>query len=184
MSFGKFTRQEIIDLISGSWSPYWAGASGTPGGPLNSIQFNSASIFSGSSTFTYDTNTNGLYYTGSFFISGAISASFGANTIGFFGTASWAVSASRATTASFAVSASYTISASYAISSSFAVTAGTSANVNGIDEYLSRFLGSNALETGSVINYRTLSALSSGKNNDITSSFYTHGFGLNNRIIE
>ena len=92
MSFGKFTRQEIIDLISGSWSPYWAGASGTPGGPLNSIQFNSASIFSGSSTFTYDTNTNGLYYTGSFFISGAISASFGANTIGFFGTSSWAVS--------------------------------------------------------------------------------------------
>ena len=101
MSFGKFTRQEIIDLISGSWSPYWAGASGTPGGPLNSIQFNSASIFSGSSTFTYDTNTNGLYYTGSFFISGAISASFGANTLGFFGTASWAVSASIATTASY-----------------------------------------------------------------------------------
>jgi hypothetical protein len=192
MSFGKFTRQEIIDLISGSWSPYWGGTgeSGTPGGPLNSIQFNSASIFSGSSTFTYDTNTNGLYYTGSFFISGAISASFGANTIGFFGTSSWAVSSSRATTSSFAVSASYTISASYALSSSFAVSAsravtasyitssnvfgpygsnsilsasyaanaGTSANVNGIDEYMSRFNGSNAVETASFINRRNLNS--------------------------
>jgi len=122
MSFGKFTRQEIIDLISGSWSPYWGGTGGTPGGPLNSIQFNSASIFSGSSTFTYNTNTNGLYYTGSFFISGAISASFGANTIGFFGTASWAVSASSAITSSFAVSASYAFSSSHSTTASYVTT--------------------------------------------------------------
>lgn len=90
MSFGKFTRQEIIDLISGSWSPYWSAGGGTPGGPNYSIQFNSASIFSGSNYFTYDP-TSGLYYTGSFFVSGAISASSGPNTVGFYGTASWAV---------------------------------------------------------------------------------------------
>ena len=207
MSFGKFTRQEIIDLISGSWSPYWGGTggSGTPGGPLNSIQFNSASLFSGSSTFTYNTNTSGLYYTGSFFISGAISASFGANTIGFFGTSSWSVSSSRATTSSFAVSASYTISASYALSSSFAVsasravtasyitssnvfgpygsnsilsasyalTAGTSANVNGTDEYMSRFNGSNAVEIASFINRRSLNSF---QTIDLDGTAYPSGY--------
>jgi len=101
MSFGKFTRQEIIDLISGSWSPYWGGTgggggSGTPGAPLNSIQFNSGSAFSGSNSFTYIPTNSSLYYTGSFFVQGAISASNGANTIGFFGTSSRAVTSSLA----------------------------------------------------------------------------------------
>jgi hypothetical protein len=116
MSFGKFTRQEIIDLISGSWSPYWGGTGGTtsPGGPVNSIQFNSASLFSGSSTFTYNTKTNGLYYTGAFFISGAISAS-----AGFYGTASWAQSSSYSFSSSYAISASYAFSSSYSVSSSY-----------------------------------------------------------------
>jgi hypothetical protein len=67
MSFGKFTRQEIIDLISGSWSPYWGGTGGggIPGAPLNSVQFNSGSAFSGSSNFTYLYDSNALNLSGS-----------------------------------------------------------------------------------------------------------------------
>ena len=72
MSFGKFTRQEIIDLISGSWSPYWGGT-GTPGGPENSIQFNSGSFFSGSNNFTFNPTNNSVSLTGSLLISGSSS---------------------------------------------------------------------------------------------------------------
>lgn len=66
MSFGKFTRQEIIDLISGSWSPYWGSGGGTPGGIYNSVQFNDNGTFSGSSNLTY-------YPTGSLNVVGNLS---------------------------------------------------------------------------------------------------------------
>ena len=140
MSFGKFTQKEIIDLVSASWASYWGLGSGqNPGGPNLSIQFNSASIFTGSENFSYNISTPGLYYTGSFYVSGAISASNGPNTVGFYGTASWAVSSSRA---EFATSASY------------ATTAGSSLNVSGSDQYLARFSGSNAVEISNVFNNR------------------------------
>jgi hypothetical protein len=122
--------------------------SGTPNGPLYSLQFNNGGVFSGSGNFALLNNSD-LYLTGSFKVSGSISGSL-------FGTASWAnnaitasyilnaISASFASTASFvtlaqsasyilnAVSASFsntasyslsTISASYSLSSSFATTA-------------------------------------------------------------
>lgn len=66
MSFGKFTRKEIIDLVSCSWSPYWGGTGGgTPGGPYGSIQFNNNGTFSGSSNFTFFTGSNSLNLSGS-----------------------------------------------------------------------------------------------------------------------
>ena len=186
MSIGKFVRQEIIDLISASWSPYWGGTGGggggggggTPGAPLNSIQYNSGSSFSGSSNFTFINSSNSVYLTGSLFLtgsirqtgsiflSGAISASFGPNTVGFFGTASWAVSASRASSSlssSFASTASYVnllagpnITINYQ-SNGIAITgSGASSTINGTDEYIPRFSGSSNLETSSFINRRAL----------------------------
>jgi hypothetical protein len=122
--------------------------SGTPNGPLYSLQFNNGGLVSGSGNFTL-LNDSDLYLTGSFKVLGSISGSL-------FGTASWAnnaitasyilnaVSSSFASTASFiilaqsasyvlnAVSASFsttssyalnTTSASYSLSSSFATTA-------------------------------------------------------------
>ena len=197
MSFGKFTRQEIIDLISGSWSPYWGGTGGggTPGGTGNSIQFNSASVFSGSSTFTYDPNTNGLYYTGSFFVSGAISASYVTNTVGFYGTSSWAVSASWAPPSQISfysgstlltsallslmitgsgVSAS--VNANNGVTMSFLRSAENTSSVNGVDEYIARFSGSSAVITSSFINragYNSFHTI------DLDSTAYPFGYTNN-----
>jgi hypothetical protein len=113
--------------------------SGTPNGPLYSLQFNNGGVFSGSGNFTLLNNSD-LNLTGSLRVSGSITGSL-------FGTASWsnnsvnsqtasyvlnAVSSSFASTASYvdlAKSASYVAlaqSASYvlnAISSSFSTTA-------------------------------------------------------------
>jgi hypothetical protein len=92
--------------------------SGTPNGPLYSLQFNNGGVFSGSGNFTL-LNSGDLYLTGSLRVSGSISGSL-------FGTASWA---SNAVTASYilnAVSSSFASTASYvlnAVSSSFASTA-------------------------------------------------------------
>jgi len=108
------------------------------GGSDTQIQFNSSSVFSGSTNLTYNYINNVLRYTGSFIVSGAISSSYGPNTVGFYGTASWAESASQAISSSFITasnvwgpfgtssiqSASYasgSTSASYALSSSFAL---------------------------------------------------------------
>jgi len=83
-----------------------AGGTGAPGGSDTQLQFNSASVFSGSSNLRFNYTNNTIYLTGS------ISASSGANTVGFFGTSSWAQSASQA------ISSSYTLSSSYALSAS------------------------------------------------------------------
>ena len=49
-----------------------AGGSGNPGGSNTQIQFNSASVFSGSSNLTFDYTNNNLSLTGSLNISGSI----------------------------------------------------------------------------------------------------------------
>jgi hypothetical protein len=95
--------------------------SGTPNGPLYSLQFNNGGVFSGSGNFTLLNGSN-LYLTGSLRVSGSITGSL-------FGTASWANNAVNANTASYvlnAVSSSFSSTASYAlnaVSSSFASTA-------------------------------------------------------------
>ena len=95
--------------------------SGTPNGPIYSLQFNSGGVFSGSGNFTLLNDSN-LYLTGSLRVSGSITGSL-------FGTASWANNAVNANTASYvlnAVSSSFSSTASFvlnAVSSSFASTA-------------------------------------------------------------
>ncbi len=118
-----------------------SGGSGNPGGPLTSIQFNSASAFSGSANFTFSSGSSTIYLTGSMIVSGGISASYGANTIGFIGTASWAQSASNAFTASFITASnvwgpygtSSVISASIAVTASFAGAAGSTLSASYAD---------------------------------------------------
>jgi hypothetical protein len=110
----------IYDNTSGqvyyTASAAFGGVGSSPGSPLNSIQFNNAGNFNGSSSFTFN-GVDTVQLTGSMLVSGAISASYGPDTIGFYGTSSWAVSASRATTASLALTASFAVSSSYASSS-------------------------------------------------------------------
>jgi hypothetical protein len=82
--------------------------SGTPNGPIYSLQFNNGGVFSGSGNFTLLNNTD-LNLTGSFRVLGSITGSL-------FGTASWANNAINATTASYvlnAVSSSFASTASY-----------------------------------------------------------------------
>jgi hypothetical protein len=89
--------------------------SGTPNGPIYSLQFNSGGVFSGSGNFTLLNNSD-LNLTGSLRVSGSITGSL-------FGTASWANNASNANTASYilnAVSSSFASTASYSF---FALTA-------------------------------------------------------------
>lgn len=89
--------------------------SGTPNGPIYSLQYNNGGIFSGSGNFTL-LNDSDLLLTGSLKVSGSITGSL-------FGTSSWATNAVNASTASYVVlaqSASYVLNA---VSSSFASTA-------------------------------------------------------------
>lgn len=142
----------------------------TASGANTTIQFNSGGFFSGSTNFTFISQSNrvnltGSFYvsgsiiqTGSMFVSGAISASFGPNTVGFFGTSSWAVSASWAPLQN---------------------------NVNGIDQYLARFSGSNGIETGSIYNDRIAKSVNSGELNTMSIVYpisHSHVFGYNNII--
>ena len=138
-TFINFTGSGVTASVNGAgvnvFVPGGGGGSGTPSSPTNSIQFNNASAFGGSSNFTFNgTNivnltgslitTGSQTLTGSMFVSGAISASYGENTVGFYGTASWAVSASQAISSSYSFSSSYALSASYvenAASSSYPI---------------------------------------------------------------
>lgn len=102
------SESHVLVYNSSSGQVYFTSSFGgttTPGGPNQSIQFNSGSEFSGSGNFSFDYTNNTVYLTGSsvttgsatltgsMFVSGAISASLGPNTIGFYGTASWAINA-------------------------------------------------------------------------------------------
>jgi hypothetical protein len=121
-----------IDTATGQLSYTLASGVGslTPaGGNDTSIQFNSASAFSGSDNFTYDYTTDIIKLTGSMFVSGTISASFGPNTIGFFGTSSWAESASQVVSSSYALSSSNALTASSALTASY-ITGSVFTNTN------------------------------------------------------
>jgi hypothetical protein len=85
------------------------GGSGTPGGPLNSIQYNSASTFSGSSNFNFD-GTNIINLTGSLIISGStpLTAIGGTSTI----TGSLIVSSSSNVIGTSRVTGSFIVSSS------------------------------------------------------------------------
>jgi hypothetical protein len=85
--------------------------SGSPNGPLYSLQFNNGGLFSGSGNFTLLGN-NALYLTGSFNVSGSTFftgsvSSLNGFTGSLFGTSSFAISASRAISSSYALSSSY-----------------------------------------------------------------------------
>jgi hypothetical protein len=56
--------------ITGAYGTGGGGGPGTPSGPLNSIQYNSASVFSGSSNFNFN-GTNTVNLTGSLITSGS-----------------------------------------------------------------------------------------------------------------
>lgn len=58
-----------------SWAQSASWAPGLISGPLNSIQFNSASVFKGSNNFTFLTSSNSVYLTGSLIITGSATAS-------------------------------------------------------------------------------------------------------------
>lgn len=93
--------------------------SGTPNGPLYSLQFNNGGLFSGSGNFTLLNNTD-LYLTGSLRVSGSITGSL-------FGTASWADNALNAATASYVLNA---VSSSFASTASFVALAQSASYVN------------------------------------------------------
>ena len=82
--------------------------SGTPNGPLYSLQFNNGGLFSGSGNFTLLNNSD-LNLTGSLRVSGSITGSL-------FGTASWSSNSVNSQTSSYvlnAVSSSFASTASY-----------------------------------------------------------------------
>lgn len=82
--------------------------SGTPNGPLYSLQFNNGGLFSGSGNFTLLNNSD-LNLTGSLRVSGSITGSL-------FGTASWSNNSVNSQTSSYvlnAVSSSFASTASY-----------------------------------------------------------------------
>jgi hypothetical protein len=93
--------------------------SGSPNGPLYSLQYNNGGLFSGSGNFTL-LNNNNLYLTGSLKVSGSITGSL-------FGTASWANNAVNANTASYVLNA---ISSSFASTASFILLAQSASYVS------------------------------------------------------
>jgi hypothetical protein len=93
--------------------------SGSPNGPLYSLQYNNGGLFSGSGNFTLLNNSN-LYLTGSLKVSGSITGSL-------FGTASWANNAVNANTASYVLNA---ISSSFASTASFILLAQSASYVS------------------------------------------------------
>ncbi len=155
--------------------------SGTPNGPLYSLQFNNGGVFSGSGNFTL-LNSSDLYLTGSLRVSGSITGSL-------FGTASWsnnsvnsqtasyvlnAVSSSFASTASFlvlaqsasyvlnAVSSSFSTTASYSISSSYAANALSASFATTASYYRTFPYTGSALITGSLGVTGSVSIVKSG----------------------
>jgi hypothetical protein len=93
--------------------------SGSPNGPLYSLQYNNGGLFSGSGNFTLLNNSN-LYLTGSLKVSGSITGSL-------FGTASWANNAVNANTASYILNA---VSSSFASTASFILLAQSASYVS------------------------------------------------------
>lgn len=59
-------------LYDGSGTAYSPGAGGSPGSPVNSVQFNNAGSFGGSANLTFDSASNLLSLTGSLGMKGSI----------------------------------------------------------------------------------------------------------------
>jgi hypothetical protein len=142
------------------------GGSGSPNGPLYSLQYNNGGLFSGSGNFTL-LNNNELYLTGSLKVSGSITGSL-------FGTSSWSnnsISSSFARSASLAQSA---LTASYvlnAISSSFSTT--SSYSLYAVNALSSSFALTASYWSGSILNATSASyALSSSYSGTSTTSSY------------
>ena len=154
--------------------------SGTPNGPIYSLQYNNGGVFSGSGNFTL-LNDSDLYLTGSLRVSGSITGSL-------FGTSSWATNAINASTASYvvlaqsasyvlnAISASFATTASYSISSSFATTASYSVTSSFASNAASASFATTAsyAKTGSYINPLFQSVFISGST-EITGSTTLRG---------
>jgi hypothetical protein len=142
------------------------GGSGSPNGPLYSLQYNNGGLFSGSGNFTL-LNNNELYLTGSLKVSGSITGLL-------FGTSSWSnnsISSSFARSASLAQSA---LTASYvlnAISSSFSTT--SSYSLYAVNALSSSFALTASYWSGSILNATSASyALSSSYSGTSTTSSY------------
>jgi hypothetical protein len=142
------------------------GGSGSPNGPLYSLQYNNGGLFSGSGNFTL-LNNNELYLTGSLKVSGSITGSL-------FGTSSWS---NNSTSSSFAQSASLAQSASTAsyvlnaISSSFSTT--SSYSLYAVNALSSSFALTASYWSGSILNATSASyALSSSYSGTSTTSSY------------
>ena len=131
--------------------------SGSPNGPLYSLQYNNGGLFSGSQNFTLINNSD-LYLTGSLNISGSIIGLF---TGSLLGTSSWS---------SNSISSSYSLSSSFAASSSRAVSASYAAN-GGVTQLLA---GSNiTLSPTNGVGQVTISSTggSGGSGNTSTGSY-------------
>lgn len=145
------------------------GGSGSPNGPLYSLQYNNGGLFSGSSNFTL-LNNNELYLTGSLKVSGSITGSL-------FGTSSWS---SNSISSSFALSASYwsgsilnVTSASYALSSFYSGTSTTASYAQTASHAITAVTASYALNTVSSSFALTASYWSGSIINALSSSFAT-----------
>jgi hypothetical protein len=147
------------------------GGSGSPNGPLYSLQYNNGGLFSGSANFTLLTSDT-LLLTGSLKISGSISGSL-------FGTASWANNTINAVTASYILNA---ISSSFATTASFARNAQTASYI--LNAESSSFASTASYWTGSVLNsisasyalsssYASTASITNNAINAITASYVT-----------
>jgi hypothetical protein len=133
--------------------------SGSPNGPLYSLQYNNGGLFSGSSNLTLLGN-NALYLTGSLRVSGSITGSL-------FGTASWATNALNANTASYVLNA---VSSSFASTASFILLAQTASYVT-LAESASYVLNAISSSFASTASFVVLARSASYVLNAVSASF-------------
>ena len=133
--------------------------SGSPNGPLYSLQYNNGGLFSGSSNLTLLGN-NALYLTGSLRVSGSITGSL-------FGTASWATNALNANTASYVLNA---VSSSFASTASFILLAQTASYVT-LAESASYVLNAISSSFASTASFVALARSASYVLNAVSASF-------------
>ena len=124
------------------------GGSGTPGSPVNSIQYNSSNAFAGSSSFTFDGSTVNL--TGSLLISGSTPLRI--------------IGGTSTVTGSFIVSSSTNLIGTTNVTGSLIVS--SSSNVIGTSRVTGSLIVSNSLSvvgTGSISGSLTISSSSPGQ---------------------
>ena len=136
VTFNNTTGQLFITASSAFGG---GGGGGSPGGTDQTIQYNDAGAFNGSTDFKFNAALPGVILTGSLSVSGSVEIDGQVTAAGFtgslFGTSSWAENALNANTASYvetAQTASYVlqaVSASFASTASFVETAQTASYV-------------------------------------------------------